>query len=272
MKIKSSYTETELDFDVVEKLDPLSNNTMLLIKHDSLRDVIYNQLNITETGRIDYNYVKADKDHAVVECTIDDGKGRVVKEIGESVPESLDNQIAQLYPTLIASQRAFDRAAILLLKLSGKQLSAGEMSEFISVDFESAILKNDVVEDQQVLDDGQDAEPYMNAPITTEDNLMAIPDGIDDVIPFDETEPAEEVAEEVQTEDTSSAEAVADKITELGDMVFGAGKYTGKPDTIAQIYAKDKIYFDKLLKIAKPADSLVEALNHVREYVQLLNS
>lgn len=268
MVIKSSYTDLELDFDVVEKLDPYSNATMLLIKHDSLRDVIYNQLNITETGRIDYNYVKADKDHAVVECTIDDGKGRVVKEIGESVPESLDNQIAQLYPTLIASQRAFDRAAILLLKLAGKQLSAGEMSEFISVDFETAILKSDAYDNQQVLDDVQDSEPYMNAPITTEDNMMTIPDGIDDVVSDDLEMPEENAA----VEEVTNSEQIADRITELGDTVFGAGKYTGKPDTIAQIYANDKFYFDKLLKIPKPADSLVEALSRVREYVDLLNN
>ncbi len=275
MVIKSSYTELQLNFDVVETLDPLSNQPMLLIKHDSLRDVLYNQLNITQSGSINYNYVKADKDHGVVECTIDDGKGRVVKEIGEAVPETLRGDIAQVYPTLIASQRAFDRAAILLLKLAGKQLSSSEMSEFISVDLEPAILKSDVMEDQQVLDDGNDVEPYASAPISTDNDMMIIPDGIDNVISEDET-PVEEApvtpSEEVPVEENQTViEDLSDKIKQLGDMVFNAGKYTGKPDTIAQIYANDKEYFTKLLKIAHPAESLADALSHVREYVELLN-
>ena len=262
MKIKSAYCNKDLDFDVVEKLDPNSNQTMQLIKHDSLRDVIYNQLAITKKGAVDYNYVKADTDHAVVECIIDDGEGRVVKEIGEAVPQTLENDVARSYPVLIASQRAFDRAAILLLKLAGKQLSNCEMGEFLALDLEPAISK-DVTEtsDMDTIEDNQSDEiPYMNAPI--KDTMMDIPDGIDSVVDVPVAEP------EVTTEKVDNSA----RITEIGKTVFGVGKYNGKPNTIAEIYSADVEYFRKLLQIPKPAPSLAEKLELVREYVNLVES
>lgn len=263
MKIKSAYCNKELDFDVVEKPDPNTNQTMLLIKHDSLRDVIYNQLKITKNGAVDYNYVKADTDHAVVECIIDDGEGRVVKEIGEAVPQTLENDVARSYPVLIASQRAFDRAAILLLMLAGKQLSNGEMGEFLALDLEPAIPK-DIAEtaDMDDIDDNQSDEiPYMNAPI--ENVMMDIPDGIDNV---------EEASATSESEVTETAEPVDNsaRITEIGNTVFGVGKYSGKPNTIAQIQTTDAEYFRKLLQIPKPAASLAEKLALVREYVEAI--
>lgn len=259
MKIRSAYVDKDLDFDVMEKADPNSNQVMLVIKHDSLRDVVYNQLNLTKSGSIEYSYIKAEKDHAVVECTINDGNGRVVKEIGEAVPETLNDNIARSYPTLIASQRAFDRAAILLLMLAGKQLSNGEMGEFLSIDFEPAILK-DTTEEVPVLDDDGDDQPFMNAPISDTESLMNIPEGIDDVV--DEEAPA-------ATEAAEPVDKLA-RIEELGNIVFGVGKYSGKPNTIAQIYEKDGEYFRKLLKLPKPAESLTEALAMVREYIELI--
>ena len=256
MKIKSAYVNRELDFDVVEKLEPTSNQTMLLIKHDSLRDVIYNQLE--KTVNVKYNYVKAELEHAVVECTIDDGEGRIVTEVGESVPSTLENDIARAYPALIASQRAFDRAAILLLKLPGKHLSNMEMGEFLPLDLEPAVYKNDVEIMPDVIDDGANDVPYMNAPIEADNGMMTIPDGIDDVV------------EEYPEDSSVSAEEIETRIAELGNTVFGTGKYNGKPDTIEQIYKNDTEYFRKLLSIPKPAESLVAILDLVREYVSLV--
>jgi len=266
MKIRSAYVNRELDFDVMEKLDPNSNQTMLVIKHDSLRDVVYNQLNLTNNGSVEYSYIKAEKDHAVVECTIDDGKGRVVKEVGEAVPETLNDNIARSYPTLIASQRAFDRAAILLLRLAGKQLSNGEMGEFLSIDFEPAILKDTVNEEMVIDNNDTDNKPFMNAPITVEDSLMNIPEGIDNII-----EP--ELEEPVEVPEPAPEPAPVDKearIKELGDTVFGVGKYKDKPDTIAQIYKSNPDFFRALLRLPKPAESLTEALKLVREYIELV--
>lgn len=285
MKIISAYTQTELDLDVVETQDPETGRVMCLIKHDSLRDVIYNQLALTAKGSVSYRYILADRDHSVVECTIDDGEGRVVTEIGESVFETLDSNISKSYPTLIATQRAFDRAVILLLKLSGKYLSNLEMGECLTFDFEPSVAKDELIENNQSvdntvventivensspIDDTEDDEPYVDAPIA-EDAMMTIPEGIDNVVdaPIDATpEEAAAPAEEVPAEPVDNTARLA----ELGAIIFGKGKYEGKPDTIEQIYASDGgEFFRKLLALKSPAPSLAESLVYVKEYMSLV--
>lgn len=267
MKIKSAYTNLELDFDTMEKPMPNSDEKMILIKHDSLRDVVYNQLKLTETGTVSYNYIKADIEHAVVECVIDDGKGRVVTEIGEAVQSTLENDVARAYPVLIASQRAFDRAAILLLMLAGKQLSSGEMGEFIPVDFEAAIL-NPEFEEQPALDDNAEDEPYMPAPIVDETPTMDIPVGISDMVdePIEEETPADIV-------DTAS------RLGELGIRPFAVGKYanlvnktTGNKFTLAEVYNTDPDFLRRLLKIPTPQGALADEIPYIKEYVELIGN
>ena len=300
MKIKSEYLDDELDFNVIEKLDPLSGKTMLLITHDSLRDVIYNQLSITKRGgSVNYSYITSGLDHAVVQCTIDDGNGRIVTEIGEATADTLDNQIAKSYPVLIASQRAFDRAVILLLMLAGKNLSSGELGEYVSTDFESAIFKEEVIAPTEYIP--ADPPEDIMAPDIEEaivENILSAE--VPGEVPEDgvwvpqmapvavEEVPAEEVVEEVAdatiaevieepaTEEVPVAEEApaedtkASRIEELANTVFGAGKYSGKNDTIAQIYEKDKNFVKKVLAMKNPAESLKERLVLLKEYVDLV--
>lgn len=247
MNIYSSYAGRDLNFDVMEKLDPQSGKTMVLIKHDSLRDVVYNQLNITEKGSVSYNYVKSERDHAVVECTIKDGTGRVVTEIGEAVPETLDNNIALSYPVLTAHQRAFDRAAILLLKLAGKQLSNDEMGEFLTIDFEAGFLKEDLQAEPEYPVDDNDGAEFMNAPITTTQSEMIEdePEGVEDVI------------------DPS------DRLKELGQKIPLIGGNKNEGLTLDEMYEKRKDYLQKLVSLKTPNDKLKDIVNDIKEYLEL---
>lgn len=124
-KIKSNYLKTEFSVDLFEKLDDFGG-ALKIIRHASLEDIIVNQL---DDVFFDYEIIKADKDHSVIKCIISDKKGRRVVDVGESLPATLTTEIAQNYPVLTASQRAFDRAAIKYLNIPGKIYSDLEIPE-----------------------------------------------------------------------------------------------------------------------------------------------
>lgn len=261
MKFFSSYVNGDLEFGVVEKQDPISGKKLLLIKHDSLRDIVYNQLEITKkhTGSVKYNYVSCDINHAVVECTINDGEGRVITELGEAVPSTLESEISRAYPVLIAQQRAFDRAVILLLKLTGKQLSSQELSEGLSIDFEPAVYAEKVIENNNIVQ-----EQAMEEVQDDTNEFFNIPEGFNDVDEDYEPEPV------VATSGIQVNDRKIDRLEEIGNKVFGCGKYKDKPDTYAQIYKNDVAYFRNLLKIPTPAAEIKDAIALVKEYVSLM--
>lgn len=256
MEIHSNYNNSMIDFDVMEKKEPTTGTTLIVIKHDSLRDVIYNKLSIAKNGSIEYNYINSSLDHAVVECTIKDGNGRVATEIGEAVPGTLENDIARNYPVLIASQRAFDRAAILFLGLAGKQFSNEEMGMFLPVDFDTAIDKQETTFDE-VIDSSEDNEPYAQACIN-------IPDGINDLV----EEPEEEIMPKPVEEDNSEA---AKRLEYLENYIPHVKN--NETLTLKDWYERsdnDKEYLRKLTKIANPSPSIKEAVEHVKEYIKLI--
>lgn len=66
--------------------------------------------------------------HFVVFCTMTgDNDSRRVEAIGEASEASLESNIARMYPVLMATQRAFDRAAIRILDFPGKAFSDSEI-------------------------------------------------------------------------------------------------------------------------------------------------
>ena len=124
MELKSKALNANFEFVTFEKKGDRGQNIRIIL-HDSLQDVIHNQV---KTGlRYSFEIVSADPAHSVVICSMTDKDGREVREIGESIPKTLDSEIASNYPTLIASQRAFDRAAIRYLDLPGKVFSNMEI-------------------------------------------------------------------------------------------------------------------------------------------------
>lgn len=125
-KMYSSYLDREIDVSFKET--QVDGEPTTIITHDSLEDVILNQIP-------DYN-VKYDKtlefcgpDHWVVKCTISDKNGRRVQNFGESINETLYTPIGRTIPAIMAEIRAFDRAAIRYLNLPGKVYSNEEAVE-----------------------------------------------------------------------------------------------------------------------------------------------
>lgn len=123
-KLKSSYLNIEFEFNAFESQE--NGEAIQIVSHESLEDIIHNQVPKELQARYDYNEMVVGRDHCVIRCTISDAKGRRVQAIGESVPETLETEISRCYPAVMAAQRAFDRAVIRYLGFSGKTLSNSE--------------------------------------------------------------------------------------------------------------------------------------------------
>ena len=124
-KIKSNYLGMEFDVPMYDIM--LNGQDTSLVPHDALEDIILNQIPAEYGVKYDKVVEKAERDHAVVKCTITDAKGRRVQCLGESVAETLYSDIARGIPVTMAEIRAFDRAAIRYLDLPGKVYSKDEL-------------------------------------------------------------------------------------------------------------------------------------------------
>lgn len=123
-KLKSSYLNIEFEVNAFESQE--NGEALQIVSHESLEDIIHNQVPKELQAKYDYNEMRIGRDHCVIRCTISDVKGRRVQAIGESVPETLETDISRCYPAVMAAQRAFDRAVIRYLGFSGKTLSNSE--------------------------------------------------------------------------------------------------------------------------------------------------
>ena len=126
MRVKSNYLEKELEVDVFEAME--DGETINIISHETLENIIYNKLDASLGVSCEYKALLINPEHSVFFCTIKDMKGRSVQAVGEVTPATLETEIAKNFPVLTAAKRAFDRAAKLYLGLEvgGKILSDAE--------------------------------------------------------------------------------------------------------------------------------------------------
>lgn len=264
MQLQSKSLGKTFDFVTFEREE--NGRVVKIIMHDSLEDVIHNQ---AEGVKYSYDVISADRNHSIVKCEMSNKDGsRHIVAIGESVPETLDNDIAQKYPTLIASQRAFDRAAIRFLDLPGKVLSNVEMS------FIDDLMVDDVVEDTPaektstggivssvIVDDSADSFEIgddntvdtgfivddSDSVVVVEDETSAVikdevvvtADPADDVLPFD-----------IEGESTDD---------ESGNYVITMnGKYANAGLTISEIYKTDASWVEWIADNFKARNPVAE--------------
>ena len=126
--IKSRYFNS--NFEAKLWASDLDGRTVDMITHESLEDIILNQIPKEVGVRYDKQVVQVGREHAIVLCTISDASGRRVQSIGEAVTETLYSDIARNYPVTIAENRAFDKAAIRYLAIesaNGKVFSKEEL-------------------------------------------------------------------------------------------------------------------------------------------------
>lgn len=107
MKIYSGLLNTNLELDAYD-----NNYANIIITHKTLVEYIAKMDNV----RICYKVIKAELEHAVVQCELSCGQYKCyITEIGETTKETLGKVFAN-YPVLIAQQMAFDRAVIKFLQ------------------------------------------------------------------------------------------------------------------------------------------------------------
>ncbi len=264
MQLQSKSLGKTFDFVTFEREE--NGRVVKIIMHDSLEDVIHNQ---AEGVNYSYDVISADRNHSIVKCEMSNKDGsRHIVAIGESVPETLDNDIAQKYPTLIASQRAFDRAAIRFLDLPGKVLSNVEMS------FIDDFMVDDVVEDTPaektstggivssvIVDDSADS--FEIGDDTTVDTGFIVDDSDSVVVVEDETDTVidEEVVVTADPADDVLPFDIDGENTddESGNYVITMnGKYANAGLTISEIYKTDASWVEWIADNFKARNPVAE--------------
>lgn len=277
MQLQSKSLNRSFDFVTFEREE--NGRVIKIIMHDSLEDVIHNQA----TGiRYKFEIVSSDRAHSIVKCIMfNDDNTRYIEAVGESIPETLDNQIAQNYPTLIASQRAFDRAAIRFLNLPGKVLSNTEIP-FIEDIVDDAFVAESVpteptkasggIVSSVVEDDNTD-----NISINTGMEIEDIVENVDTEVVIDDSESVESAEsteniivddskeeEIIVTEDVSDDSLPFDVETEeveesVGNYVITMnGKYATAGKTIDEIYKTDANWIEWIAANFVPHNPVAE--------------
>lgn len=145
MVIHSRYLNR--DIDVQESVS--GNEDITIVPHDALEEIIFNSEDAIDNDiKVHYQTILTEPGHYAFLCAIDDKNGRRVEYIGESLPETLETDIARKYPALMAFKRSFDAAAIKFLGLPGKvysdqQVSAANETRPIGRSFSAPPIEDD---------------------------------------------------------------------------------------------------------------------------------
>lgn len=265
MLLFSKTLQREINFATFEKENEFGK-PIKVIFHDSLQEVIHEA-----KVKYDFNFIVANPDHTVVVCAMTDGSGRLIREVGEAIPATLDTEIARNYPSLIASQRAFDRAAIRYLDLPGKVFSNME----ISIIDESMVD----METGEVTEQAPAQKAGIISSVVNDDDFMSLGDDetaeedvvVDEPAVIDEPVVADVVADiedEVNIDgigEVGSADALPFDVEDTEDVddcsgyvITMNGKYAGKNKTIAEIYASDASWIEWIAANFKPHNPVAE--------------
>lgn len=133
MQVLSKFLNKNLEFQGYE-----IEGGKKIISHNELEDIIINQC-----SGVSFTYVPVEHFNApVFICKMYNAdKTRVIEAIGEGELQSLTTEIARQFPATMAANRAFDRAAIRFLGLSGKVYSDNEIEK-------SSVSDTSIIEDE----------------------------------------------------------------------------------------------------------------------------
>lgn len=212
MLLNSKHLNMYFDVATIDKAD--NGKVIHVVKHDSLRDIFLNQY---PGLQVNYQVVSTDVRHSVVLCRISDDKGRVSTEIGESLPNTLTDPISKNYPTLMAFQRAFDRALIAFLNFDGKVLSDLELGMDVPEDVMATIIDEETQSKEST-----DNVPDTDAVIHTGEELHTDEPQIIEDAPIQEAE--EPINPPVPDSTVSSAVSEED----WGEKIINFGKFKGQ--------------------------------------------
>lgn len=220
MKLYSKYLKEEFEVNVTET--DSEGKVISVISHDSLRNIL---IDLSARKGVSYGYtpLEVSQFHNVFLCTVEDQNGRKITEIGESTKYTLVGNIGKGYPSLVAAQRAFDRAVIAYLGFDGKFLSSTELSLNIPELIDEGGCNNI----PEVMD--EDIPDYTNGEIDLEMNdNYEIPE--ESYIDYSTVESVSEPEEYIEEAVINNQD---DKIKELEEMVISFGKFKGK--TVSEV-------------------------------------
>lgn len=250
MKLYSKTAGKELDVDIMQKEQ--DGQVLTVIKHASLMDIIYNQLNVCkDPDCIKMEDARPHSPYPVYKCTIwDKESNRCCVGIGSGKPETLPAGIPLNYADESASNRAFDRAAITFLQFPGRQLSEEEVGIFLPIDLEPAIEMPETSEDMPMAN--EPVPQIKNAPIKTQ-----VADNFEGMNPPEEAK-SEETTDKVEDKPIDANTA--------GARIITFGKYKNNPKTVKEIYEEDRAWVDKCLAIANPNPTIKDDIDALRIY------
>ena len=126
--IRSKYLEKNFEVSCWE-MTQKNGRTLTIVEHAAIEDIILNKVD-KEGFTYELEALVGVTGHPVFKCTMQDGYMRKIIAIGEAEPSTLINNISRQNPAIMASNRAFDRAAIRYLDFEGdKVFSSTEIAE-----------------------------------------------------------------------------------------------------------------------------------------------
>lgn len=249
-KVRSEYFNQEFDVTTYEREE--EGRVICIINHDALEDIILNQISPDTELMYDYEMLIADPKHPAVKCIICDKDGRRVQAIGEASPDSLETKIARTYPVLMASQRAFDRAAIRFLALPGKVFSNLEVGE----------------------------ADNMSQPVSDFNNMQQIPS--QDTAPIDEfaridvsienEAPIHFAEAPINSPDTTTVVANdgnANEDVDYGSILVDIGSYKNNPKTVAEVVSTNMRWAEFMTssRYVPKTDDQKKQINALKKYL-----
>lgn len=258
MKLYSKTIERELDVETMEKEQ--NGQILTVIKHASLMDIIYNQIELCkDPDCIKIEDARPNSPYPVYKCTLwDKTRNRCTVGIGSGKPETLPAGIPADYADESASNRAFDRAAITYLQFPGRQLSEEEVGIFIPVDLTPSVdLPEEPMNDEPV-------PAIKEAPIKTQvaDNFTG---AMNPPVETPTEEPAKEDEVDAPAEATSS-ETNDEELEMIGAKIIQFGKYKNSPITVKEVCESDLVWVDCCLKIEHPSVTIADSIEALRTY------
>ena len=249
-KVKSEYFNQEFDVTTYEREE--EGRVICIINHDALEDIILNQIPLDKELMYDYEMLITDPKHPAVKCIICDKDGRRVQAIGEASPDSVETKIARMYPVLMASQRAFDRAAIRFLALPGKVFSNLEVGD---ADNTSQPV-NDFNNMQQI--------PSQDAPI---DEFARID------VSIESEDPIRFADAPINSPDTATVVANNSNVNEdvdYGSVLVDLGLYKSNPKTVAEVVSTNLRWAEFMTssRYVPKTDTQKAQVNALKKYLE----
>lgn len=158
--IKSRYLNRDFIFEPI--IMERSNGLVTIISHNTLYDIIQNQIQDEVKVDCEYEPILVTKAHCFVKCTMKDDRGRKITDFGESTYDSLTTKIAKGIPATMAAIRAYDRVAIRYLNFdcAGKVYSDQEIPENeYKMPPETETMEEEPVSSEGSLSMAESAEP-----------------------------------------------------------------------------------------------------------------